>query len=252
MSQSLDTLLQHSGLWRASDGVQQSQATLATGFAELDAVLAGGGWPADGLTELLHEQNGSGELRLLMPALSELSRSQARWIAWIAPPRLPCATALALHGVATERMLVVHCRDHRDQLWATEQALRSGTCSAVLSWPSPHHLKHTDLRRLQLAAREGESWGVVFRSMRTTASQSSPAELRLLLETGPEPDPARLQVQILKRRGGWPLEHLQIRCDDVVSRRILGNGRMPHMGPRELPRREASFQGHQHELQLQH
>lgn len=245
MSHSVNALLQQSGLWRASDGPQQSQATLATGFPELDAVLAGGGWPADGLTEILHEHAGMGELRLLMPALSRLSQEQDRWIAWIAPPRLPCAAALALYGVATERVLVVHARNHQDQLWATEQALKSGTCSAVLSWPNLHHLKHADLRRLQLAAREGESWGVLFRASEASARQPSPAELRLLLQTGPDTDLATLQVQLLKRRGGWPLDCLQVHCDDVLNNRLIDSR------ARSLPGQYPSW-GQQPELFVQH
>lgn len=218
----LDQLLQHHDLWRAADGLAQERGTLATGFSQLDAVLAGGGWPADGLTEILHGAAGMGELRLLLPALATLSQQQDRWIAWIAPPWMPYAPALSAAGVISERMLVVHPRHHQDQLWATEQALRSGTCSAVLSWPDAHHLRVADLRRLQLAAREGHTWGVLFRNADEASKTASPAELRLQLEAQLQQTPDRLQVKLLKRRGGWPVDTLQLECQDILSRRLLG------------------------------
>ena len=65
---------------------------------DLDGQLPGGGWPDSGLVELLPNESGIGELRLLMPALAKLSR-EARWIAWIAPPYLPYAPALASAGI---------------------------------------------------------------------------------------------------------------------------------------------------------
>jgi cell division inhibitor SulA/protein ImuA len=64
-------------------------------------------------------------------------------------------------------------------LWAHEQALRSGACEMALAWlprASPRAI-----RRLQLAAEQGRSLGVLYRSQRF-ASDPSPAMLRVLLE----------------------------------------------------------------------
>ncbi len=222
MTQSIENLLQQRHLWRATDGLHTERGTLATGFPQLDDLLAGGGWPTDGLTEILGDVPGVGELRLLLPALAELSQRRARWIAWVAPPWLPYAPALAAAGVDVRRVLLIHPKHHQDLLWATEQALKSGTCSAVLSWPDPRHLRHGDLRRLQLAAREGDSWGVMFRPD-TAAEQTSPAELRLQLEPEPEcMDGSGLRLRVVKRRGGWPSEALPIRFGDCLTRRLAG------------------------------
>ncbi len=222
MNQPIENLLRHRHLWRAADGLQSERGTLTTSFPQLDALLAGGGWPMDGLTEILGEVSGVGELRLLLPALSELSRRQARWIAWVAPPWLPYAPALAAAGVDVSRVLLIHPKHHQDLLWATEQALKSGTCSAVLSWPDPRHLRSADLRRLQLAGREGDSWGVLFRPV-AAAEQASPAELRLRLEPDPEcTDGSGLNLHVVKRRGGWPTAGLSLRFDDPLTRRLTG------------------------------
>lgn len=151
---------------------------ITTGFAELDQLLPGGGWPLGALTELYHAQFGIGELRLLMPALARLSR-QGRWIALIAPPSVPSAAALAAFGLDLSRVLLVHPKSQRDGLEALERGLRSGTCGAVLAWPK--QIDEQSLNRLRQAATAGRSWGVLFRDPACQA-QPSPAALRLRLE----------------------------------------------------------------------
>lgn len=191
----LDTLLQRADVWR---GGQRSAAvqSVSSGFPELDDDLPGGGWPRGALTEILMPQRGIGALRLLMPALAQLSR-QDRWICWVAPPYIPYAPALVAAGVDLSRVLLVHPNAQRDGLWALEQSLRSGTCSAVLAWPTVDDA--TLLRRLQLAAEAGDTLGFLFRPRRL-AQRPSPAALRVQLEAEAG---GRLAVSILKRRGGW-------------------------------------------------
>ena len=147
-------------------------------------------------------------------------RSRDRWVAWIGAPYLPYAPALAAAGVDVDRILLIHPKTHQDHLWATEQALRSGTCSAVLSWPDPNHLRHADLRRLQIAAREGDCWGVLFRP-ESAATVASPAELRLLVDEW-DGDAGTLGLRVLKRRGGWPTAGIGITFDDALTRRMAG------------------------------
>ena len=54
---SLDSLLQHPALWRAREqGGATGRAGLPTGYAVLDRVLPGGGWPLQGLVEILLAQ----------------------------------------------------------------------------------------------------------------------------------------------------------------------------------------------------
>jgi hypothetical protein len=88
-------------------------------------------------------------LRLLGPALARLA-AQGRWLAWIAPPHLPYAPALAAAGIALERLFIVRTQKRQDTLWAMEQALRSNACGAVLAWPE--RIRYPELRRLQIAA----------------------------------------------------------------------------------------------------
>ncbi len=197
MSDPLAELLRHPALWRG-DGAVHAQATVPSGFRRLDAHLPGGGWPLATVTELLVATAGIGEIRLLLPALRTLSAAtpdEPRWIAWLAPPHLPYAPALADAGLDPARMLVIQPRAGLDMLWAMEQALRSGACAAVLGWADA--AGDPALRRLKLAAEEGHSPGFLFRPP-SHRDESSPAALRLALT-------ARdygLDVEILKSRGG--------------------------------------------------
>ncbi len=204
----LDHLLQRADLWRGV-AAPPSVASIPTGFSALDTLFPGGGWPKGALTEILVPRKGIGALSLVLPTLARLSREK-RWLAWVAPPYLPYAPALASAGIDLSRVLLVHGpgrppgrfpvspapRVGSDGLWAVEQALRSGTCGAVLAWLETGDMK--TLRRLQLAAEAGCCWGLLFRPEHLY-TQASPAALRIKLE----PEPEGLAVHILKRRGGW-------------------------------------------------
>lgn len=173
------------------------ESGLPTGFPSLDAALPGGGWPLGALTEVLPAAPGVGEIGLLLPALADLSRA-GRWLAWIDPPHIPYAPALAAAGVDLSRLVTVRPACPADALWAAEQALGSGAPGAVLIWP-PAALADRALRRLQLASERGRAWGVLFRPPRAERAPS-PAALRLAVlpaaETG-------IEVRVFKcRRGG--------------------------------------------------
>jgi hypothetical protein len=193
--QQLQELLAHPSVWRGRS--RAAIPTLSTGFAALDAGLPGGGWPRQGLVEILTPRPGVGELYLLLPALAALSRlSPARWCTWVSPPHEPFAPALEAHGVALDRMLMV--RTHLP-LWAHEQALRSGGCSLALAWLTRASTRA--IRRLQLAAEQGRALGVLYRSQRF-AGEASPAMLRLQLEPVIENGRQGARISLLKSRGG--------------------------------------------------
>ncbi|WP_303905491.1 translesion DNA synthesis-associated protein ImuA [Thiohalomonas denitrificans] len=191
----LNSLLTRADIWRGRDTSPQTTPHLSTGHPALDERL-GGGWPVGALTEILVDQKGIGELRLLTPALAHLSR--AYWQAWIAPPHIPYAPALAAAGIDLQRLVWIRTCGDDQTLWSLEQSLRSGVCGAVLGWPG--RADNRALRRLQLAAEHGEASGFLFRP-RQEAHQPSPAAVRLELEL--EHDTRGLTVHILKRRGGW-------------------------------------------------
>jgi len=190
------------GVWLGRDLAAVRTPSRGTGFPPLDRELPGGGWPTGALTEILAGQTAIGEMQLVMPALARLSR-EGRWQMWVAPPHLPYPPALAQAGIDLSRLIVVAPGTAREALWATEQALRSSACGAVLAWPHTREtgkrdaIRYADLRRLQVAAESTETLAVLFRPERV-ASEPSPAVLRLALH--PHHD-GQLVVHILKRRG---------------------------------------------------
>ncbi len=196
----------HPALWRAHQVGQQREATLPSGFAALDAVLPGGGWPARVLTELLLPHAGVGEMRLLVPALAAVQARQ-RSVMLFDPPALPFGWALNACGLDVFQLYLVRSRDGlrgrarhllpaADVLWALEQTLKSGHVGAVLAW-LPARLPADALRRLQLAAQGHDGPAFLLRD-ETLRSKPSPAPLRLLLRAA---GPDGLRVQLLKRRG---------------------------------------------------
>jgi hypothetical protein len=196
---SLDDLLRrHPELWRAQEQGAPTTAPrgLPTGYAALDRCLPGGGWPRQGLIEILTDRYGIGELSLLMPALAVLSHDEHEqgWLAWISPPHQPYAPALAARGIDLGRLLIVRAQSPE---WAMEQALRSGACSAVIGWAA--FRDRQGLRRLQLASEHSRRMVVLFRNL-AAGNEPSPAVLRIALAAGPD----GLEARIVKSRGSRP------------------------------------------------
>jgi hypothetical protein len=194
MKPDLTVLLQNPLLWRG-DSVAPASETIASGFAVLDELLPGNGWPKGGLSELQLEGMGIGELRLMLPALARLT-ADGQWVAFVAPPHIPYAPALQSADIDLSRLLLITAQD--DDWWAAEQCARSGSCAAVLFWPE--HCDERRLRRLQAAAEKARTWCAVYLKA-AQALPASPAPLRLKLASDPESASCSLQVRILKRRG---------------------------------------------------
>jgi hypothetical protein len=188
----LEEILQRHPIWRGG-AFARLAATLASGYAELDRELPGGGWPSGGLTELFCSLEGIGELALLMPALAGLT-SAAKRVVWISPPHQPYAPALAATGLDLAHLAVVRPVGGRDALWAAEQALRAASCHALVAWL--RHARYADLRRLAVAAESSRAFVALFRPL-AAAPEASPAVLRIALE----PQDGILALRILKRRG---------------------------------------------------
>jgi protein ImuA len=201
MNNALEQVLNRRDTWRGSfpgqglcaNGDYGSAGGLPTGYSTLDTVLQQNGWPRDSTIELLSDGCGLGSMGLFLPAMEHLSE-QGRWQVFIAPPYIPYAPLLEARGIDTQQILLVHPKNKQDLLWATEQALRSTTCSAVFSWLGAQEYRYSELRKLQLAANSGDSLSVLFRP--TDAGQNhAPSGLRLQMR-------AYRKVHILKQRGG--------------------------------------------------
>jgi len=188
----IETLLQDRRVWRGQSPSPQVNEALATGHRELDLAMPSNGWLEASLIEILISHDGIGELSLVLPILAKLSQ-QKKPIVLISPPYQPYAPAWQKAGVFLSSLHVIQAAP-KQALWATEQALRSGSCGAVLTWPMKADDK--SLRRLQVAAESGHTMGFAFRAI-STASNPSPAPVRVSLTgTRLEPD-----LRLVKCRG---------------------------------------------------
>ena len=181
----------HPSLWRASQLARASTRCIDTGHPVLSAQLPGGGWPTGTLVDLMPQQAGIGELRLLRPALASVAR---RRIVLVQPPHPPQALALAALGLAPSQLLWIRSARTADALWAAEQVLRSGSCGALLLWQQ--HARGETLRRLHLAAQSGDTLFFMLRPL-AAAQDASPAPLRL----GLRPAVGGIEIEFIKRRG---------------------------------------------------
>jgi protein ImuA len=202
MARALEELLQsRPDLWRGRQ--RPVGRVLASGQAALDAWLPGGGWPQGRLIELLPAHVAGGELELLLPLLAEQTRQQ-RPVVLAAPPLVPCPQRLQQVGLALEHLLII--RRPEQALWAAEQALKSGLCGSVIAWHPAGRVEPRAVRRLQLAAENGDA--PVFICYRP-GQQAPPslAALRLAIRPGPT-------LQLLR---GKDRDHsLHLGCGNVV------------------------------------
>ncbi|MEE4202358.1 MAG: translesion DNA synthesis-associated protein ImuA [Halieaceae bacterium] len=205
MNPSIEHIISRPDTWRGFAGAQpfridgqpansdwHGNEGLPTGFSDLDSALQLGGWPNRGCIEVLSNSCGMGAMGLFLPTMAKLS-DQNRWQTFIAPPHTPYSPLLSARGVDTRQVLMVHPKDREELLWATEQALRSTTCSVVFSWLGASDYRYAELRKLQLAAAENDTLAILFRAT-DAQHQHTPATLRLLMS-------GYRKVQILKQRG---------------------------------------------------
>ncbi|AKZ64051.1 cell division protein [Herbaspirillum hiltneri N3] len=181
----------HNSLWLASQLAQGGARCIDTGFAGLSAELPGRGWPVGALIDLLLQQPGAGELRLLGPALKALA---PRRIALVQTPHAPQAIGWRQLGVDVERLLSVRAATSADAAWAAEQILKSDSCAVLLFWQ--RHLRKESVRRLHLAAQGGNTLFVMLRPL-SCAQDASPAPLRLSLMAAA----GGVDIGFVKRRG---------------------------------------------------
>lgn len=204
-------------MWQGDQLARASERTVPSGHATLDAQLPGAGWPSGSLTELLVEQGGVGEMRLVAPALRALTAQAGRHVLLVAPPWRPYACALKAWGVALERVIWVRAAED-EAAWVAEQALKQEGMGAVLLWQTK--ARADAVRRLQIAAQDSQALAFLVRPL-AARNQSSPAPLRMTCAPVPPPDDANLNrrqwmqlaalcVDIFKRRGPPPAQPLVI------------------------------------------
>ena len=201
---------------------------IATTFPTLDKALQGG-FPEQGIIEI-KSMLGIGELRLVTPYLS--GRQRAGKVVLIAPPMQINAEFLVANAIDPSNVLLLTTYEQNEALWAAEQCLSSGCCSAVVLWQEQLSIKQS--RRLMLASEQGGSTVLLIRYQ--TPNQpllSLPSTVSLSLK----PHHQGVQVKVDKQKGGritdffvvsmnkrWPeLSNIHSRCRDDGNSNLNSN-----------------------------
>jgi cell division inhibitor SulA/protein ImuA len=198
LPQHIETI--HASLWRGSELARAYGKTIDTGYAALSAELPGGGWPIGALVELLVQQPGIGEMRLLKPALVAASK---RPVALLQAPHVPNSLAFSYLGLPLDKLMMLRAPKTADALWCAERVLNARSCGALLFWQQ--HIRSEALRRLHLAAQATETLLILVRPL-AAAEDSSPAALRLAVR----PADSGIVVDVVKRRGPIRTDPLSI------------------------------------------
>ncbi|MEO8102370.1 MAG: SOS cell division inhibitor SulA [Betaproteobacteria bacterium] len=192
------------GDWGRGGMAAGSGEEIHSGFDALDRELAGGGWAKPGVTEILCNHTGIGELSLLMKGLGSKANAvrpgDAVHLMWVMPHTqawIPYAPALSQCGIDLRHLAIVRTQSTDEALWAAEQGLKSGACRAVLLRMNEAWVNPLSLRRLQQAAMAGNSILWLMRPL-VAAQSPSPAGTRIVLT--PQ-DSGALTLELLKRRG---------------------------------------------------
>lgn len=162
-------------------------AVVATGWAEVDAALPGGGLRCDGIHEWFAADGADGPPRgvlthLAWQAVSGRDRQRGRkgaagegWVVWIGRAVWPEGHGLVRgeDGALLERSIFLDAGGAEQRLWAADLATRCAAVRAVVADASGFDMAAT--RRLQLAAKAGGALVLLARPAREMAELSAAA-----------------------------------------------------------------------------
>ena len=119
-----------------------------------------------GLTELILSASETQQTQLLLPMLAQLTRlSEDKWITFVALDgfceQLLNAEQLKTLGADHHKIRIVRAHTPADARWITWEALKLGNSHTVIA--SPGKLSAVEFSQLELAARAGNSQGLLLR-----------------------------------------------------------------------------------------
>ncbi len=112
------------------------------------------------ITEIIMRGEAWNNVQTLLPLLAQLSHDQ-RWLAWVAPPQLLPKAQLIAAGFDLNKIILLKPDAQHDTMSLAQQALKGGTCHAVISWFEC--LADGQLNHLAHAAEFGNSRAFVIR-----------------------------------------------------------------------------------------
>lgn len=177
---------------------------ISSGCPKFDHFLPQKGFYTGQLVEWLGTRSSGAETLALLVARQAAERDAAQAIVVIDTEGDFYPPAAAAWGIDLQRLIVVRpacsgplpvrqrlvpklrARMQPDLLWALDQSLRCPTVSAV--WARLPAIDPRDFRRLQLAAEEGNTLGLLLREP-ALRGQPSWSDLQLLVSARPTPKP---------------------------------------------------------------
>lgn len=177
-----------------------SAVAFSSGCGALDRLLPGGRLRLGMVIEWLADAPASGAGSLALRCARQACR-QGGVLVVVDRCSMFYPPAAVAQGVDPRRLLVVEPQNHRDELWALTQALRSPAVAAV--WTPVETIDSRAFRRLQLAAQAGQTLGLLLRPP-TARGQPSWADVQLgVAAWGAEHDGRQgIAVRVLRSRGG--------------------------------------------------
>jgi protein ImuA len=194
-----------------------SPQPLSTGFSALDRALPQKGFRRGTIVEWLTAGEGTGATTLALLAARQACKQGSAVVVLDRSKEFYPPAAVRL-GIELERLIVVRPENTPDYQWALDQSLRCPAVGAVLAWPDDlgGKLDSRTFRRLQLAAEEGDSLGLLVR-LETVRHQPSWADVRLLVEPLPSGNGGRKRrwkILLLRCRGGTEGRSVELEVTD--------------------------------------
>lgn len=220
--------LQRQAMAMVSRSVRQTTDVFSSGCAELDRWLPAGGLERSALCEWTTPQTGSASGTLALIAAAHAIRQHTGPLVIIDPLGTfypPAATSL---GIPASRLLWCRPQNRRDTVWTLDQSLRCSTIAAV--WVSlPWNLDDRDARRLQLAAEQGPTPGLI---VRPASRQPQPSFAAVRWSVTPVAQRSVTQPSVTKRsvnqistnqrnfsrhNDGMPARYVRVRLERAVA-----------------------------------
>jgi hypothetical protein len=208
--QELLDLLRHQV--RQIEGARRAHSELVS-LGVLDRLLPTEGLQGGTLVEWFAAQAGAGTLTLSLLVARQAAQPGECIVISDRARSFYAPVAVAM-GIAAQQLVILHPATAADEIWALDQALRSPGVAAV--WAHLTRLEETDFRRLQLAAEEGGTLGLLSRPVRARG-QPSWSDVQFLVEPLASQQNRRLRVEVVRLRGGVPGASLVLEIDDITG-----------------------------------
>lgn len=186
-----------------------SAAGLVLGLPAFDEALSGG-LPEAAIHEVIRSGESGDDAATAFGAalLARLAERRDGHVLWLEGGRDLYPPGLLVYGLTPDRLLLLQGIRGRDLLWALEEALKSGALAGVIA--ETDRLPPVAGRRLQLAAEQGRTTGLLLRPAPQPPVSSALTRWRITALdshlSGPGVGQPRWRVELLHNRGGRTAE----------------------------------------------